>query len=325
MKVKILIVDDDESTVLLKQGYRVENVQARASAMGRGGQSPVEKLSCEVLRNKLEQKMRELERERQARKRCEEDYQQLKGMMQQLIKEAVEEERKKDDLLIIRGRQNVMGEMVNSIAHQWRQPINLLGLLAQDMQMTCRHGGLTPELIEANPKRTMEVVKELSGTIDDLRNLFKVEPVQAEFRVSEAVEKVESLLRGSFEAKRVLLEVEAEADATLCGYPGALSQALVNILLNARDAFNEEAAGDRRVTLRLFAEKGRTVITVSDNAGGIPEKIIGRIFDPFFTTKGTEHGAGIGLFISKSIIEKNMGGALSVRNTGEGAELRIEL
>ena len=325
MKVKILIVDDDESTVLLKQGYRVENVQARASALGRGGQSPLEKLSSELLRSKLEQKVRELDRERQARKRCEEDYQQLKGMLTQLIKEGVEEERKKDDLLIIRGRQNVMGEMVSSIAHQWRQPINLLGLLAQDLQITCRHGGLTPELIEANLKRTMEVVRELSATIDDLRNFFLDETVQAEFRVIEAIEKVESLVRGSFEAKRVLLEVEASADPTHCGYPGALSQALVNILLNARDAFSEESEGERRVLVRLLSENGRTVITVSDNAGGIPEAIISRIFDPYFSTKRPDQGAGIGLFISKSIIEMNMGGALSVRNTGEGAEPRIEL
>ena len=102
-------------------------------------------------------------------------------------------------------------------------------------------------------------------------------------------------------------------------------QALLNILNNARDAFRERGTDDPRVTITICTEGDRSVVTISDNAGGIPEEIMGKIFDPYFTTKGPQQGTGIGLFMSKAIIEKNMGGRLTVRNTGQGAEFRIEV
>jgi C4-dicarboxylate-specific signal transduction histidine kinase len=100
---------------------------------------------------------------------------------------------------------------------------------------------------------------------------------------------------------------------------------LLNILNNARDALVERKTGNPRVTITLCSEGDRNVITISDNAGGIPEEFMGKIFDPYFTTKGPQAGTGVGLFMSKAIIEKNMGGRLVARNTIEGAEFRIEV
>lgn len=109
------------------------------------------------------------------------------------------------------------------------------------------------------------------------------------------------------------------------GYPNEYVQVLLNILINARDALVEHDVDDARILLNAFVEGGTTVVTVTDNAGGISKEIIDRVFDPYFTTKGPDKGAGIGLFMSKSIIEKNMGGKLTVRNTGHGAEFRINV
>jgi signal transduction histidine kinase len=109
------------------------------------------------------------------------------------------------------------------------------------------------------------------------------------------------------------------------GYPNEYAQVLLNILMNARDALLERETADPRVTVRAWMEDGRSVVTLTDNAGGIGEEIIEKIFDLYFTTKENDLGTGIGLFMSKTIIEKNMGGRLTVRNTADGAEFRIEV
>jgi signal transduction histidine kinase len=109
------------------------------------------------------------------------------------------------------------------------------------------------------------------------------------------------------------------------GNPNEFSQVILNILVNAKDAILERKVERPWVTVRLFREAGKAVLTIADNAGGIPPDIMDRIFDPYFTTKGPDKGTGIGLFMSKTIVEKNMNGTLAVRNTGDGAEFRIEV
>lgn len=285
----------------------------------------LQRLQIQALRRRLEQKVAELTQERQARKRSEEDYRQLKSTLQQLITQAVAEERKKDDLLIIQGRQAVMGEMINSIAHHWRQPINTLGLLAQDMQLTYKHRGLDKEFIDANLRKTMEVVRNMSRTIDDFRTFFRPDREKVEFKVLQVISNVQSFLKASFEAQNIRIKVQSTVDPVVRGYPGEFSQVILNILLNARDAFNGHLTQRQTVSLRIVCKEGRTIISIADNAGGIPKEIIDQVFDPYFSTKGPDRGTGIGLFMSKSIIEKNMGGRLTVRNVRDGAEFRIEL
>ena len=120
-------------------------------------------------------------------------------------------------------------------------------------------------------------------------------------------------------------EVVTQDDPVIYGYQNEFAHSLLNILNNAMDALAERKIENPKVTISLCSEGGSAVITIADNAGGIPEEIIGKVFDPYFSTKGPQVGTGIGLFMSKSIIEKNMGGRLSVRNTAQGAELRIEV
>lgn len=116
-----------------------------------------------------------------------------------------------------------------------------------------------------------------------------------------------------------------EDSAVIHGYRNEFSQALLNILNNARDALTERKTENPRVTITSRSEQGRAVTTISDSAGGIPQDILNKIFEPYFTTKGPQAGTGIGLFMSKTIIEKNMGGTLSVCNRADGAEFRIEV
>lgn len=238
---------------------------------------------------------------------------------------AVEELRKQERLLINQSRLAAMGEMIGNIAHQWRQPLNSLGLIVQELPRYYERGLFSKEYLDASVARALQVIAHMSQTIDGFRNFFRPSREKVHFQVSEIVDRIVSITAEAFTPLRLKIEVVADPEIYLEGYPNELSQVILNILVNAKDAAVERKVPLPRIRVRLFRERGRVVLTVADNAGGIPPDLIGRIFDPYFTTKGPEQGTGIGLFMSKTIIEKNMHGTLCARNTGEGAEFRIEI
>jgi len=171
----------------------------------------------------------------------------------------------------------------------------------------------------------MELIQHMSRTIDDFRNYFRPDKEKTEFKVHETITNTLSLMEGCFQNIQIRIEVVANNDSIIYGLQNEFAQVLLNILTNARDALIERKIDDPSVMITICREGGRTVVTVADNAGGIPEEIMGKIFDPYFTTKGPQSVTGVGLFMSKTIIEKNMGGKLSVLNIANGAEFRIEV
>jgi C4-dicarboxylate-specific signal transduction histidine kinase len=238
---------------------------------------------------------------------------------------AVEALREKEQLLLHQNRLAAMGEMIGNIAHQWRQPLNLLGLLVQELPILYAKGEVNQESLQQTKSKAMQLIERMSQTIDDFRNFFKPDKGTVSFRINEVVRTTVSLLQAALEEQRIGLEVVNGEDMILEGFPNELSQVILNIVTNAKDAFQEREVTDPRITIAIFREQGRATITIADNAGGIPDEIIGKIFDPYFTTKGPNKGTGIGLYMCKTIIEKNLNGSLSVRNTPEGAEFRIVL
>jgi PAS domain S-box-containing protein len=238
---------------------------------------------------------------------------------------AVEELRKNEQMLIHQSRQAALGEMIGNIAHQWRQPLNSLGLLVQQVPLYYPLGAVNQEYLEKTANKAMELIEHMSRTIDDFRNFFKPNKEKSLFDVKEEVARTLSLMEGSFQGQDIETVVDITGEAVVEGYANEFSQVLLNILINARDALVERRVEDGRVVIRVGREKGRVVVTIADNAGGIPEEIMAKIFDPYFTTKGPQSGTGVGLFMAKTIIERNMGGLLSVRNTAVGAEFRIEV
>lgn len=164
----------------------------------------------------------------------------------------------------------------------------------------------------------------MSRTIDDFRNFFRSDKEKTTFGVDQVIARTISLVEKSFLDQRISIDLQTEGDPMVSGYPNEYAQVLLNILANARDALVGRNVSDARILIHSFAEEGASVVTVTDNAGGIADEIIDKLFDPYFTTKGPDRGTGIGLFMSKTIIEKNMGGRLTVRNTGSGAEFRVE-
>lgn len=239
--------------------------------------------------------------------------------------QAVETLREREQMLIQQSRNAAMGEMIGNIAHQWRQPLNTLGLFTQ--RLGCFYGtpSFNKEFLDDSVEKSMEIIQFMSRTIDDFRNFFSTEREKVRFRVDEAANKALSLVEASFKDCRINIEKEVRDDAVALGLPNEYAQVLLNIFINAKDAIVERAIRFPRLKITIGTENGSSVVTIADNAGGIPEEIVGKIFDPYFTTKGPKQGTGVGLFMSKTIIESNMGGRLSVRTTDEGAEFRIEV
>jgi signal transduction histidine kinase len=241
------------------------------------------------------------------------------------ITQKVSELRQKDQILIRQNRQAAMGDMINNIAHQWRQPLNSIGLIVQSMMYSYEGGGLTEETMKADIDKTMETIKFMSQTIDDFRNYFKPDKEKTQFNVKMVINRSISIVAGSIGNVKITIESDEAVDPVIYGYPNEYSQVVLNILINARDALSELKISNPEIKIVIRMEKGKSVVTISDNAGGIPEDIIDKIFDPYFSTKGPDTGTGVGLFMSKNIIEENMSGRLTVCNSGEGAEFRIEI
>jgi C4-dicarboxylate-specific signal transduction histidine kinase len=239
--------------------------------------------------------------------------------------QAVEELRRKDEILMQQSRQAALGEMIGNIAHQWRQPLNAVGLLVQDISLCYEYGNFDKEYLDTNTKKIMKLVRHMSQTIDDFRNFFTPERDKVAFDVGKTVVKTLHLVEGSLSDKGIQIEMNAQELPPLTGYPNEFSQVLLNILNNAKDAFSGKPVNEPRISVGISGENGRVVVTIGDNAGGIPQEIIDRVFEPYFTTKEQGQGTGIGLYMSKKIVEKTMNGSLTVRNTREGAEFRIEV
>ena len=237
----------------------------------------------------------------------------------------LEELSDKERMLLQQSRLAALGEMISNIAHQWRQPLNELGLIVQELPMMYDQGNFSRDYLKESVAKFMKVLSHTSKTIDDFRNFFKPDKEMVPFKVKDVVAQTLGLILESFKHLQIDIVLEVEDEPVIYGHPNEFSQVILNILFNARDAFVERKLADRQVLIRVFREGKASVVTIADNAGGIPEAIVERIFDPYFTTRGPDQGTGIGLYMSKIIIEKNVPGRLSVQNVGPGAEFRIEV
>lgn len=250
---------------------------------------------------------------------------QLNLSLQERISDEVRQNREKDRLMMLQGRQAAMGEMISNIAHQWRQPLNNLGLMIQGLQLDYTYGELTEEHLKQSTEHGMELIQFMSSTIDDFRNFFKPNKQKSRFSLQTVAQRALGFVSASLEDNRIETRLEVLHEATAYGFPNECAQALINLLNNARDALREHRPALPCITISINLAAEGPCIAVSDNGGGIPPEIIDRIFEPYYTTKEQGQGTGIGLYMAKTIIEKNMGGHLTAHNHENGAVFTIIL
>ena len=233
--------------------------------------------------------------------------------------------REKDLMLLSQNRLAAMGEMINNIAHQWRKPLNILGLTIQGLLLSQDPGTAHKKAVEEVVSKSMEIIKHMSQTIDDFKNYFKPDKETVQFKIRDVLQRALPILEENCSRREIKINIVEQEEIVLGGYPNELLQALLNILINAVDALTEKTVPAPMITVTISRGAKRALVTIADNAGGIPEEIIDRIFDPYVSTKDPDQGTGIGLYLSKTIIEKSMEGTLTVRNIPGGAEFRIEI
>jgi signal transduction histidine kinase len=229
-------------------------------------------------------------------------------------------------IIIEQSRNAAMGEMINNIAHQWRQPLNAIGLLIQNMQIAYEMGILDDAYMQRSVTKAMSLTNMMSTTIDDFRNFFKPNKEKKLFDCANAIEHTLSIIDANMKNSDISIESELPKGVYFDGYENEFSQVMLNILLNAKDILVEKKnLQTKKIWIRLYEDDTKIVVAVEDNGGGIHKDIIGKVFDPYFTTKADNKGTGIGLYMSKIIIEEHMSGSLSVQNSQEGAEFCIAL
>jgi signal transduction histidine kinase len=270
----------------------------------------------------------------------------LNRTLETRVQEEVEQRRQKEKMLIQQSKNAAMGEMIGAIAHQWRQPLNALGLIIQDIEDAHIFGQLNKDYIEDTVKRSMGQIQFMSDTIDSFRNFFRPAKNKVQFDVKEAVGGVITMftaqLMANFIAYRFgslsggtlykdIAEVECESDTTVLSYENEFKQVVLNLMTNAKDAIierREKGLMEEEGLIKIEfcgTPEGKVIVRVSDNGGGIPPEIIDRIFEPYYTTKEQGKGTGIGLYMAKAIVEENMGGRLRAENNADGAVFTIEL
>lgn len=273
----------------------------------------------------LEQEIADRQRAQEALELKQRELQLINESLEERIAEGIAELRYRDEMLLHQSRLAAMGELLHCIAHQWRQPLNNIAASLQAMQFMKSRGELTDDEMNRDIASIMDILHYMSGTINDFRSFYRPDRSEECFSVRAVVERTLSLVTSSLADARIRTTVTVRDEPAGKGRPNEYAQILLNIINNARDAIMERGVSDAHIAITLFVEKDHAVVTISDNGGGISREALPHIFDPYFSTKGPAQGTGIGLYMSKIIIERNMGGSLIARNTEDGAEFRIAL
>jgi PAS domain S-box-containing protein len=249
----------------------------------------------------------------------------LTDYLDEQVREGVQEVRKKDELLVQQSRMAQMGEMIAMIAHQWRQPLSGITSTIADMRLKKDLELLDESSLDSSLIRIEELSTYLSGTINDFRNFFKSDGSKSIETLSYVVNNSIKMAAYEMDQYNIHLDISNNSQTQEITYANEVMQVLINILKNAQDVLIENTIESPQITINVKDTQSDIVIEVSDNGGGIEEEIMSKIFDPYFSTKDDKNGTGLGLYMSKTIIEDHCKGQIEVKNIDKGAKFTIRL
>ena len=229
-------------------------------------------------------------------------------------------------LFLEQSKMAAMGELISMIAHQWRQPLQTISILVQKLTLTrISNGFVDNDILEKSVDDVETQLSYMSKTIDDFRNFFKPEKQKTIFRLSETVDKTLVFLHYMLTINNIDIKIEIINDLEISSYENNIIQVLINLIKNSKDALLERDSENKHIIIRVNFNENYAIIEVEDNAGGIPEKNLDKIFQSYFSTKNNENGTGLGLYMSKIIIEEHCQGKIKVKNNKDGALFTILL
>lgn len=217
-----------------------------------------------------------------------------------------------------------MGEMIAMIAHQWRQPLNVLSLFIQKHYIRFKKGILKDEDFESFISKSMEQIDNMNNTIEDFRSFFKPKKEEKVFNLNDSIKKTISLIEPMLYQNNIELNIDCKEDIKIKGYPNEFGQAVINIIKNAHDALIENGIEKKLIDIKVIENEETIDIKIKDNAGGIPQEKFDDIFMPYYSTRD-KNGTGLGLYMTKMIIEDHMGDKIDVFNDKEGAVFTISV
>ena len=271
-----------------------------------------------LMLNKLEDHLERIKK-RLMQKRKLEAYQLY---LEERIEEEIALREVKEALLIEQNKSYEIGQMVGIIAHQWKQPLHYLNLLIEDLGMEYEYQPLSEEYIKDFIQKGTDRVKFLNETMDNFLNFYKSEADEKDFSIANATKEISLFLDMSFKSLGITINIILKDDFSLRGVKNEFQQVILNIVNNAKEAFNGQKRSDALITIEISTERNQGVIVIEDNAGGIPSEILHNIFELEYTTK--KDGNGIGLYLVKKIVTQRFKGSIETSNSDVGARFVLK-
>jgi len=237
----------------------------------------------------------------------------------------VTDQRKNERQLILHTKHAQMGEMISMIAHQWRQPLSTISVIVGGLKVKLSLDMYDEEYFNNQIDSILGLTQHLSNTINDFREFFKEDKNKSITTLEDIMDKSLAIIKPILDDKEIILQVKHLNNEKILTYSNELKQVVINILKNAEEILVEKQIKDAKIEIKTYKVENLHYLEIQDNAGGIDSDIIEKIFEPYFTTKGDLNGTGLGLYMSKKIVEEHCHGRLSVENRDDGACFIIEL
>lgn len=231
----------------------------------------------------------------------------------------------KEEMMLAQSRHVAMGEMIGMIAHQWRQPITVIAMGANNILADIALEEVDVDNFKDEAEQILQQTEYLSKTIDDFRTFFRPNKEKDEIRILDVFLEAKQIMGKSLENHNIELILSNSSDETILTYSRELLQVVLNLLKNSKEALEERKTENAHINVTIKSREDVIVISVCDNGGGIDENIIEHIFEPYFSTKDKKTGTGLGLYMSKTIIQKHLHGVISAENSDEGACLTVRI
>jgi len=241
------------------------------------------------------------------------------------IKDALDIQQKQQEALFLQDRTVQMGELLNMLAHQWRQPLSRISAVTTQLKFALALGEIDAGEFNKQIDGIEKYTHELSDTIEEFRTVYEPSKLSENTPVCALLEKSASIINSTFKEKKIHIDVTCDKEEKGCFTSTALYQVLLSLLRNAHEAFLDIDVVAPKISIYTQREEGLLKVCVQDNAGGIPDENLSKIFDPYFSTKDNKNGHGLGLYMSKSIIEQNCNGKIEVENKDGGSLFTITL
>ncbi len=251
------------------------------------------------------------------------EFRLLNNKLKEKVIQETKQREEQEKMLLRQYRMANMGEMMDSIAHQWRQPLMNINSVLMNMDNALDGKDNNKQYLEKKIDEVATLTTHMSQTIEDFRGLFKVEAEQTHFTLQSVINDALALIKNNL--NDIELQYHSERSIEILGYRSELMQVIIILLGNAIEVLNIRKIKEKKLTLETHASNNSVIVSIEDNAGGVSSKNIDTIFDPYFTTKEQSGGTGLGLYIAKIIVEKKMGGEINVSNTSQGAKFKVSL